>query len=198
MHWLAAALHAARTRLDVATNNIANVSSDGFMKTYTRTIAHADALEVRTATDREQGPLVRTGRRFDLALLGRGAFAVRDREGDVEHVRAGRFIRDAHGRLSDDRGRCVLDISGKPIALSAIATIDESGALHEGARVTAHLALPRGTTVHAGFLERPNVDAIAEMVAVLDAQRSFETSQKVLMTLDDARSKATNEVGRLK
>ena len=198
MQWLAGALHAARTRLDVATNNMANVSSDGFMKTYARTIARTNAIEVVTAIDRTQGPLVRTGRRFDLALLGPGTFALRDRNGDVEHVRSGRFMRDAQGRLSDDRGRAVLDRGGQPIKISALATIDADGAIREGTQVAARLALPHGTTLHAGFLERPNVDAITEMVAVLDAQRAFETSQKVLMTLDEARSKASNEVGRLK
>lgn len=198
MKWLAGAMHASRARLDVATNNIANVSSDGFNKTYARTIARSNSIDVLTATDRSQGPLVRTGQRFDLALLGPGTFTVRGADGQTDHIRTGRFVRDAHGRLCDDRGRNVLDRAGAPIMLSAVATVDENGAIREGTRTVGRIALPHGTTVHSGFLERPSVDAIAEMVAVLDAQRSFETAQKVMMTLDEARNKAANEIGRLK
>jgi flagellar basal body rod protein FlgG len=32
---------------------------------------------------------------------------------------------------------------------------------------------------------------------VLEAQRSFETAQKVLVAIDDTRNKAANDVGRV-
>jgi flagellar basal body rod protein FlgG len=45
---------------------------------------------------------------------------------------------------------------------------------------------------------RSNVNTIGEMVDVLDAQRSFETAQKALASIDETRAKAANEVARLR
>jgi flagellar basal-body rod protein FlgG len=58
--------------------------------------------------------------------------------------------------------------------------------------------LPPGATVQSGFLEGPNVDAVHEMVDVLDAQRAFETAQKTLSALDEERQKDANDVARVK
>jgi flagellar basal-body rod protein FlgG len=76
--------------------------------------------------------------------------------------------------------------------------IEPDGTWRDGGRIVARLALPAGTTVRSGFLEGSNVNAIGEMIDVIDAQRAFETAQKTLSALDEARSKAANEVGRFK
>jgi len=46
-----------------------------------------------------------------------------------------------------------------------------------------------------GKIEGSNVAAIHEMVELIDIQRSFETAQKTLRTLDDAMGKAANNIG---
>ena len=197
--WLAQALAAARMRLDVATNNLANVASDGFAKVYARVTAARDGLHVGTARDRLQGPLVHTGEPFDLAIAGPGALTVRALDGaGVERTRAGHFTPDARGLLSDSRGRLLLDRAGRPIAVTARTAIDAAGTISEGGTVVTRLEVAPGARLAPGFLERPGVDAIGEMVEVLDAQRTFETAQKVLATLDDARAKAAADVARLK
>jgi flagellar basal body rod protein FlgG len=52
--------------------------------------------------------------------------------------------------------------------------------------------------VRSGALESSNVDAIGETLAILNAQRSFETAQKTFVAIDATRDKAVNDVGRLK
>jgi flagellar basal-body rod protein FlgG len=52
--------------------------------------------------------------------------------------------------------------------------------------------------VQSGFLEGANVDAVREMVNVLEAQRAFETAQKTLGAIDEARQKDVNDVVRVK
>ena len=70
--------------------------------------------------------------------------------------------------------------------------------MREGDEVLGRLRMTAGTVVESGFLEASNVDAVKEMVDILSAQRAFETAQKTLVALDDTRSKAVNDVVRVK
>jgi flagellar basal-body rod protein FlgF len=194
---MATAMHAAKIRLDVAAGNLANVSSDGFHKRLARASLTAQGLQTTSSVDAAQGPLARTGRNFDLALVGSGGFFVRDARGGVVESRAGSFERDAGGRLIDAHGRVLLGRDG-PVVAGADATIDSRGIVREAGAEVGRLRLRPGTTVQSGFLEASNVDAVHEMVDVLGAQRAFETAQKVLCAIDDARSKDVNDVVRVK
>jgi flagellar basal-body rod protein FlgF len=194
---MASALHAAKVRLDIAAGNLANVSSDGFHKRLARVFLTRDGLAATAAVDAAQGPLIRTGRSFDLAVVGGGGVLVRDAHGRDVESRAGSFERDAEGRLADPSGRLLLGRDG-PIVAAPDATIDAQGVVREGGMQTGRIRLAPGTTVQSGFLEGSNVDAVHEMVEVLGAQRAFETAQKVLCAIDDARGKSVNDVGRVK
>ena len=87
-----------------------------------------------------------------------------------------------------------------------IAAQNLANASSEGFRkAVAHVALgAQGLIVSKTASREPlvggrsNVNAIGEMVDVLDAQRSFETAQKALAAIDETRAKAANEVGRLR
>ena len=85
-----------------------------------------------------------------------------------------------------------------PIRLSERAVIAADGAIRDGDRIVARLPLPAGTSVRSGALESSSVDAIGETLAVLTAQRAFETAQKTLVAIDQTREKAVNDVVRLK
>jgi flagellar basal body rod protein FlgG len=93
----------------------------------------------------------------------------------------------------------LLTAHGAPLQAGADATIDPRGIVRDGTgREVARLRLPAGTPVESGFLEGPNVDAVHEMVDVLDAQRAFETAQKTLSALDEERQKDADDVARVK
>jgi flagellar basal-body rod protein FlgG len=193
---MAGAMHAAQARLDVSAANLSNLSSAGFQ----RRIAHATlgerGLSVSSSIDRTQGPLERTGRVFDLATVG-GTLFVRDAHGNAIPVRSASLTLDANGALLDERGRALLGASGA-LRASAGATIDAQGVVRDAGNVTGRLRLTPGTSVESGFLERSNVDAVHEMVDVLSAQRAFETAQKALSAIDEARAKDVNDVVRVK
>ena len=172
--WTASAMRTARARLEIAAQNLANVSSDGFRKAIARVSLTAHGLITGKATSAEQGALRHTGRALDLAIVGEGAFIVGGRP-----TRDGAFVHDAQGWLTNDRGQRV------------------QGA-HGFARVASDIPVPQRSQVISGALESPNVNAIGEMVDVLDAQRAFETAQKALGAIDETRAKAVNEVGRLR
>jgi flagellar basal body rod protein FlgG len=115
----------------------------------------------------------------------------------ILETRNGAFIRDRNGYLADQTGRRVLGTSG-PIRLSETARVQPDGTIRDAGRVVGRLPLPPGTTVRSGALESSSVDAIGETLAVLTAQRAFETAQKTLVAIDQTREKAVNDVVRLK
>ncbi len=160
---------AAKTRLDIATENLANGSSDGFRKARARGSLTERGVRIDAVRDFEQGALRRTGRADDCAIAGGGYFVMRDAAGRLSHSRNGAFVRDRSGHLRDNAGRTFAG---------------------------THLA--PGASVRSGFLESSNVDAIGEMIDVMTAQRSFETAQKTLSAIDQTRDKASNELARLK
>jgi len=180
IEWTACAMQTARARLEIAARNLANASTDGFRKTIAHVALNARGLVVRPSVSSEQGALRHTGRTLDLAIVGEGSFVV----GGVP-TRNGAFVRDARGYLADDRGRRVQGTRGF-VRVAADGTLLDT------------IPLPYRSRIVAGALESPNVNAVGEMVAVLDAQRAFETAQKALVSIDETRAKEANEVARLR
>jgi flagellar basal body rod protein FlgG len=167
--WAESAMVAARTRLEIATENLANVSTDGFRRIDGRGFLTALGVTIARRTSADGGVLRHTGRNFDLAILGGGAFRVRDSAGRVSETRAGAFVREADGTLHD-----VLHVPS-------------------GGVVDAHaLGLPSTSRVQSGFLEGPAVDAVAEMIDVLSAERSFESAEKAVAAIDATRQKSAD------
>lgn len=179
-------MNAARVRLDIATNNLANTSSDGFRKQEARGRIGANGVTTQAIRSREQGALRHTGRTLDLAIVGPGAFRLQSADGSVSVTRAGGFTRDRFGRLTDDAGSVLLGPHG-PVRIGADALDTQ----------TLQLGLPPGASIRSGFLETSNVNPITEMIDVLGAQRSYESVQKTLLAIDETRSKASNELARL-
>lgn len=192
MTWMASAMRAAQAQLDTATHNLANVASDGFRRVRSSLTMTGQGLVARESPDAVQGGIRETGRSLDLALLGPGAF----RAGNTE-TRNGAFVRDRDGYLADQHGRRVQGLDG-PIRLAEGARVQSDGTIRDAGRVVGQLPLPAGTTVRSGALESSSVDAIGETLAVLTAQRAFETAQKTLVAIDQTREKAVNDVVRLK
>ena len=173
-------MRTARVRLEIAAQNLANASSNGFRKTLTRVAVTARGLVTGKTLSHEQGALRRTGRTLDLAIVGEGSFVAGGRR-----TRDGAFVRDAEGYLADDRGNRVLGARG-------FVRVSPDGKLLD------RIPLPHDSVIVSGALESANVNAIGEMVDVLDAQRAFETAQKALSAIDATRAKAANEVARLR
>jgi flagellar basal body rod protein FlgG len=191
-HWMASAMRAARSQLDIATHNLANASTDGFRRAIGTTAITDRGLAVSERTVHEQGAVHTTGRRFDLALLGDGAFRV----GDTA-TREGAFTRDRDGFLIDDRGRRLHGAHGT-LRVSEDATIAADGSVHDGSRVVDRIPLRPGTHLLAGALETSTVNPVGETLAILTAQRAFETAQKTLAAIDATREKAANDVVRVR
>lgn len=166
--WAASAMVAARERLEIAANNLANLSTDGFRGAVARGRLAPSGVEIAAVPDRAHGALVHTGRDADRAIVGDGAFLLQGPDGRVVQTRNGAFTRGSDGRLRDDAGR-----------------------------VLVGLRLARGSSVRNGFLESANVDAIGEMVRMLSASRSFESAEKCVAAIDQTRQKAATDVAKV-
>ncbi|MBV9149090.1 MAG: hypothetical protein JO024_04455 [Candidatus Eremiobacteraeota bacterium] len=195
--WAASAMSAAQSRLEIAADNLANASSDGFRRRVASGFLSSRGARITDGESSDQGALRHTGRTFDLALIGRGAFTLSDPRGGVSNTRSGAFTRDRFGHLRDDAGRLLLGKRGA-VRLPSGASIDDGGFVRSAGRIIDRIALPAGASIRSGFIETSNVNAISEMVDVLCAQRSFESAQKVLSAIDVTRQKATDELPRLK
>jgi len=137
------ALQAHQEWIEVVGNNLANASTSGFKGSYmtfadqfNRTIRYGSApgtgmggvnptqlgLGVRVAgigRDFQQGGISTTGRIFDMAIEGRGFFALTDGARSM-FTRVGTFGLDASGTLVDQRsGLRVQGVGGSPITLDA-------------------------------------------------------------------------------
>ena len=189
--WAGSAMVAARTRLQIASENLANVSSDGFRPTLARGILRANGVVIARTPAATHGALRRTGRDFDLALVGDGAFRVRGPGGAVSATRNGAFVREKYGTLRDDAGGILLGERG-PLHVPDGARIDPDGVVRRGGRAIGRVPIPQGSSLHAGFLESANVDAVAEMIDVLSAERSFESAEKVVAAIDGTRQKSAD------
>jgi flagellar basal body rod protein FlgG len=187
--WAASAMVAARTRLEIATENLANVSTDGFSRIAARGFLTRRGARIERAADRHQGSLRQTGRDLDLAILGEGAFALRQSGGGLVRSRAGAFVRAAGGTLRDASGRTLLGSRG-PLHFPADARLDERGRVIVAGRCVDALGLPTRSRVQSGFLEGAGVNAIGEMIDVMAAERAFESAQKIVTAIDATREKS--------
>ena len=193
--------------LGVIAQNLANVSTAGFRSREAAFSGFGRELEASVALSAAQGPLRHTGVPTDFALSGPGFFADAAPSG-VRYTRDGRMSVDASGYLADARGNRVLGSLG-PVAFPRGAHVAEdgrivvSGAVRDRLRIVAFpkscepeadglLRAPAGctgqraaATVHAGYLEDSGVDAIAQMTAIIAAERSYEANEKVVAQTDE-------------
>ena len=103
--------------------NMANVETVGYKRkynTFSQALAAKSAggnaeigggVEVGSAVDFTQGPLVETGRSLDFGLVGKGFFEIETPDGPV-YTRNGMFRLDPNGQLVDTAGRVVAGESG--------------------------------------------------------------------------------------
>ena len=196
IQWAAQAMHAAQQRLEIATGNLANASSDAFARLRARGTIDRFGVRIRAVPDPRSGALRPTGRPFDLVVRG-GTLQVRDARGTIARVGNARFTRDRFGALRDPHGRVLLDVAQRPLRVPPGARFFSDGTLRVGERLCGRLAIGASATLDVGFVMTANVDAISEMVDVLAAQRSFEGAQRVISRIEATRKKATDEVAQL-
>ena len=148
-------------RVDILSNNLANSSTTGYKKEGSTSEAFKDVLAYKIKdsseayiprklgsmnmgvkigevyTDYSQGSVHETGNTFDLALSGKGFFAVeftnKNGETSIKYTRDGNFTNNANNELVNKNGDYLLDTDGNHICIDPNATInvDRTGTIRQ-------------------------------------------------------------------
>jgi flagellar basal body rod protein FlgG len=234
----ASGLRARMESLDLLANNIANASTGGYKAdrefyslyvapeaTGNDTFSTMPLIE-RPWVDHSQGVLHATGNPLDVALSGRGFFAVNGPSGPL-YTRNGNFRVAADGKLSSSDGYAVRDAQGAPLILQATRPLDISsdGTVTQDGVVAGKLEIvdftstaglskqgsnyfrindpalrpttPSGTTVEQGHLETSNTGSAEAAVRLVSVMRQFEMLQKAVSLSTDMNKKAIEEVAKV-
>jgi flagellar basal-body rod protein FlgF len=176
-------------------------------------------------TDLSTGTTVKTGNLLDIAIEGDGFIALEGgrytRRGDLKKNSEG-YLTTYDGikvmgtggpiAIPADSVEINVDLQGKVSVYQAgnthpaeldtikIMSFPPDAAMQkvgdgmftfegEGTQSTA--------TVKQGYVETSNVDAVKEMVRMIETMREFESYQKAIQMFDSATSKVTNQLGSL-
>lgn len=172
-----------------------------------------------TFLDWKGGSFRTTGSPTDVALEGEGFFVVKTPRG-VEYTRSGNFVLNTTRQLVTREGAPVLGQSGPiqvpvgKLVINAAGDVTVDGAAVDTLRIVkfkdpasavrvAGQYTTQGrvdpapeTKVVQGALEDSNVNAIGELIAMIEINRSYEAAQKVVQAMDDAERQAVTEIGR--
>lgn len=226
----AAALDLLGRIQDARAQNLANASTVGYRRRFASAEAFSHALRqaaglrlphLSEAIDFTQGQLRSTEQPLDLAIEGKGFFALETGDG-VRYTRNGNFALDAGGILVAQDGSRVRAEGGGILqadpargALSFAA----SGEVRQGNDVVGRLELVEfadtarlradadgrfradtsagagpatDSNVRQGFLENANVGVVEELVQMISGFRAFEAAQKTLVGIDRIRTQAVS------
>ncbi len=195
-------------REEVNANNLANAGTIGFKRTR---ITFTDYLAMGSKIDLKDGPIHKTGSPLDLAIVGKGFFAVETPEGTL-YTRAGNFSVNNEGTLVNRDGYPVLSSGGSITLPHQNVSVQEDGKIIDGKRVLGELQVvyfekpeqlvPVGSTyfkndpgdnpeqpatdfqILQGSIEESNVNIVSEIVQLIDTLRTFEAQQKSLKYFD--------------
>jgi len=220
------------SRLNCTTHNIANVNTPGFKAErfhFLKASSEVGANEGRpaqgraTTIDYSRGIMQKTGDVLDLAIDGKGFFAVQTKAG-VSYTRDGRVTLNKDGELITQAGDYVLGrgeritINGNNIQISEEGVISVDGDEVDALKIVSFrepsALVKRGlgflnpdnlagakeeenARVQSGYLELSNVESIREMVEMINIQRTFESYQKVILTISEQDKMSTNRIGKL-
>ncbi len=156
--------------------------------------------------DMSEGSIEQTGQKLDFAINGKGFFAVQQGN-EILYTRDGSFSLNAGGYLVDDMGREVLDSAMQPIVGNseqpAVFDVQNPEYLqHVGNNAFSQTAksgpfiLNPNAQVMQGYIELSNVNAVKEMVDLINASRNYEIAQKAITTQDTMLSDGI-QVGRV-
>ena len=222
--------------LDLLANNIANASTGGykadreFYSLYAAPEAQgSDGSSVMPViekpwTDYSQGIVQNTGNALDVALTGKGFFAVNGPTGTL-YTRNGSFALAPDGRVVTQDGYAVRSTTGQPITLDGNRAIDiaNDGSVSQDGTVIGKLQIadistsadvakqgnnyfvvgsPQSVTasdatVEQGKLESSNTGTAEAAVRLVSVMRQFEMLQKAVTMGAEMDQKAIENVAKV-
>jgi flagellar basal body rod protein FlgG len=230
----ASGLRARMESLELLANNVANASTGGYKadREFYALYAAPEAengstmpLIERPWTDFSQGVVHSTGNPLDLAISGRGFFAVNGPNGPL-YTRNGHFRLSPDGTLTTGEGYAVRSEGGSPLVLQGRGDIEiepdgtvrqdgatagrleiadiaaANGVVKQGSnyfRLTgpASRPAPAAATVEQKKLEASNTGSAESAVRLVNVMRQFEMLQKAVHLGGEMNRAAIEQVARV-
>ena len=203
--------------------NIANAQTSGYQRKFGiqqiqfETLSAQEKSEagikqapvIRVASDATPGALSETGEPLDVALDGAGSLVALGQDGELL-IRGGRFHVDTQGFLVTEQGLQIQGASG-PISFAgnsfdaASLKISAEGVVTSSGNTIGQLdirpvsgadtvVMPR---VKQGFVETSNVDAVTEMLKLMEIVRHYEATQKLARSYNDLLQQGIADLGKI-
>lgn len=171
-------------------------------------------------TSFEPGRIRITGNPLDMAITGRGFFEVKTPQG-LRYTRDGMLSLDGQGRLVTNLGHPVMGTNGEIKVPSGTVQVTKEGAIHVDGKPVAQIKVMefpddrmpqkhldgflaagngkvmKNPDIQGGHIEESNVSSIGEMVKMIQGMRNYESSQKLIQTLDHMAEVAIQDIGRV-
>jgi flagellar basal-body rod protein FlgF len=217
-----AGLRAQTQALELIAGDVANISTTGYRgqqplfgsllasahgessNPLNRAINDFGVLE-GSRTDLSSGNLEKTGNPLDLAIEGKGFFAIQTRAG-ILYTRNGNFQISPHGQLTTNAGDLVLGEQGPITMPSGAASISSDGTISTNGAVAGKLRMvefvagivPRAvgnsyysatakglrpaadSSIRQNMLEGSNVNSVQAVVALIAVQRHAEMLERAM------------------
>jgi flagellar basal-body rod protein FlgF len=234
---------AAYRAMDVIANNLANVSTPGFKREaakfeeYVALMRPAEGQKglqpvsfVKDAgviRDSGQGNIEQTGATFDLAINGKGYFAIQTPAG-LRYTRDGHFSLDGNGNLVTSQGYQVQgdggaititpndgDISiapdgtvssvvngvGNQLGKLKVVDFANDGLLvKQGSNLYSTdqtPAVPANVNIRQGALEASNVQPVIEISKMIEVMRAYEATANLSKSQEDMMRQAVERLGQV-
>ena len=207
--------------LEIQANHMANSATTGFKS---QVLSFDEMFQAHMTLDTRQGDLVATESPLDLAISGDGFFKIQTDHGN-RYTRNGNFSLNAEGTLVTSEGDPVLGENG-PITIDGnVITISDTGEINVDETVVGTLKIvsfdapeqltkegnsllihggpekdeiiPADSKIRQRHLEQSNVEIVREMTSMVTTNRSYESFQKLMQTIDELNAKAVTEVGKI-
>ncbi len=181
-------------------------------------------LTGKVVTNFEQGHIRQTGRNQDIAINGEGFFVIGKDDSEI-YTRNGSFYIGQDRVLKTADGKEVQGLRGKIQLQSDDFRVNERGEVISNGKLVDKIKVVNFSnlgdlsklgggyfkarekmngeivdfkgTVEQGCIEGSNTNVVNEMINMISLSRNYETSQKVVTTIDATIGKAVNEVGKL-
>ena len=195
-----------------------------FHKVFSEALSSSLAEDpVESVTVFQQGDLQPTGNPLDMAIEGEGFFKVKTPNG-IRYTRAGNFNLNQDGVLIQSNGYPVLGgdreitLRGTKVVIGNDGTVsvdgsnqgkidmvtfpDLNGLMKEG-QTLFKLATeqkeiqPQQSQIQQGSLEGSNVNALGEMIQMIDSLRTVQFCSKLVQAEDDMNNRAVNDLAKV-
>lgn len=222
---------ALQRQMDVVAQNIANVNTTGFKSSDvlfedflvkpTSKFKHHMVLDRATLRNTSQGAFQKTDNPLDLAISGKGYFAIQTPQG-VQYTRQGAFQMDAEGNLVTPDGFALLSGGGSNVAIPTNAKsieIASDGTITTDTGKVGRLQVVKfqneqlmkqtyggfyssdetpevdeDAQLYQGMVEGSNVKSVVEMTHVLEISRAY---QRVAHLIDSENQRLQNAIRSL-